>query len=190
MPEVSFDHVIRTRRTTRVYRGEAVGEDTLKELVELATLAPSGMNLQPWRFSIVTNRDLLKQVNDTVKRVALAMLPPTDDMARYRQYLSDPDYSIFYGAPALIVIQAPRGNPVMMIDCLLGAENLILAAHAKGLGTCFMGFLLMARDNDDVRRALGVDDGYEIVAPIIVGASDAIPQAPPDRAPAQITWVK
>ncbi len=96
----------------------------------------------------------------------------------------------FYGAPALVVIQGDRRSPIASLDCLLAAENLILAAHAKGLGTCFMGFVMLAKDNEELRRALAVEEGYDIVAPIIAGYSDAIPQTPPDRRPPEITWVR
>ncbi len=50
MSDVNFDHVLRTRRTTRAYREEPVPESLLQELVELATLAPTGMNAQPWQI--------------------------------------------------------------------------------------------------------------------------------------------
>ncbi len=190
MSDVSFDQVIRSRRTTRAYREEPVPEATLSELVELATLAPTAMGLQPWRFSIITNRDVLTRVNEGVKQACLAMLAQVPEMERFRSAFENPEYDIFYGAPALVVIQGPCGNQIGLLDCLLAAENLILAAHARGLGSCFMGFLLMARESQEIRRALAVEDGYEIVAPITVGASDAIPQTPPEREPAHIAWVR
>jgi nitroreductase len=190
MTNVSFDHVIRTRRTARAYRSEPVADEVLRDLVELATLAPSGMNSQPWRFSIVTSRDVLKKVNESVKQAGLAMMAQAPAIERFRAAFENPQFDIFYGAPALVVIAGPKGGSMGAMDCLLAVENLILAAHAKGLGTWFMGFLLMARDNEEIRRALAVDDSYEIVAPIVVGASDAIPQSPPERRPAEIAWVR
>lgn len=190
MSDVSFDQVIRSRRTTRAYREEPIPEATLSELVEVATLAPTAMGLQPWRFSIITNRDVLKRVSAEVKQACIAMMGQVPDLERARPILENEEYDVFYGAPALVVIQGPRGDQVGLLDCLLAAENLILAAHAKGLGTCFMGFLLLARESLEIRRALAVEDGYEIVAPIIVGASDAIPQSPPERQTPHIAWVR
>ena len=190
MSDVSFNQVIRSRRSTRAYREEPVPEATLSELVELATLAPTALGLQPWRFSIITNRDVLKRVGEEVRQTCLAMVGQVPGLERARPMLENEGYDIFYGAPALVVIQGPCGNHVGFMDCLLATENLILAAHARGLGTCFMGFLLLARESQEIRRALAVEDGYEIVAPIIVGASDAIPQTPPEREPAHIAWVR
>jgi nitroreductase len=190
MSDVSFDQVIRSRRSTRAYREGAVPEATLSELVELATLAPTALGLQPWRFSVITNRDVLTRVGEEVRQTCLAMVGQVPGLERARPMLENEGYDIFYGAPALVVIQGPRGNHVGFMDCLLATENLVLAAHARGLGTCFMGFLLLARESQEIRRALAVEDGYEIVAPIIVGASDAIPQTPPEREPARIAWVR
>ena len=190
MSDVSFNQVIRSRRTTRAYREEPVPEATLSELVELATLAPTAMGFQPWRFSIIINREVLNRISGEVKQACLAMVGQVPGLEHARDMLENEAYDIFYGAPALVVIQAPRGNQIGLLDCVLAAENLILAAHARGLGTCFMGFLLLARESQEIRRALAVEDGYEIVAPIIVGASDAIPQTPPEREPAHIAWVR
>jgi nitroreductase len=190
MSDPTFDHVIRTRRTARAYRADPVPEALLNELVELATLAPSGMNGQPWRFSIVTNRDALKQVNVKVKQGLSAMLPGLPALQQYESVLLSEEYDIFYGAPALIVVQCPQGNQLGVMDSLLAAENLILAAHAKGLGSCFMGFLLMAQGAEGVAAAVGMREGYQMVAPIVVGYSDAIPQTPPERNAPEITWIR
>ncbi len=190
MSEPTFDHVIRTRRTTRSYRPDPVPEAVLQELVDLAILAPSGMNAQLWRFSIVTNAEALRQVNAKVREGLVAMLPSMPALQHYESTLLSEEYDIFYGAPALVVIQCPQGSNVGMLDSLLAAENLILAAHAKGLGTCFMGFLMLAQSAEGIAQTLGVPDGYQITAPIIVGYSDAIPQTPPERKPAEITWVR
>jgi len=188
MSDPTFDHVLRTRRTTRAYRPDPVPEALLQELVDLAILAPTAMNAQPWRFSIVTNKAVLQEVNAKVKGFLLASEAPA--FARYRAMFESPTFDIFWGAPALIVVQAPAGNQVAAIDCLLATENLILATHARGLGSCYMGFLVMGRGIEGVGAALGLAAGYEIIAPIVVGYSDAIPQTPPERNPAQITWVR
>lgn len=190
MNDGNFEQVIRTRRTTRKYLPRQVDEKTLGELVELATLAPSAMNLQPWRFSVVTSREALQAVNEEVKRTGLAMIQQAPELERFRAAFENPDYDIFYAAPALVVIKAPQGNDMAKMDCLLAAENVILAAHAMGLGTCFIGFVLLAGQSPQACRALAVEDGYEIVAPIIVGHTDSIPDTPPQRQPAQINWVR
>lgn len=61
MPD--FFDVPRTRRTVRSYTTEPVADGDLRELIDSAILVPTGMNLQPWAFSVVTNRGVMDQLN-------------------------------------------------------------------------------------------------------------------------------
>jgi Nitroreductase family len=58
----------------------------------------------------------------------------------FQEILNDPNFDIFYGAPALIVISTGTQIPWAVEDCALAAENLMLAARGMGLGTCWIGF--------------------------------------------------
>jgi nitroreductase len=80
-----------------------------------------------------------------------------------------PDFDIFYNAAALIVICGKPVGSFVTGDCWLAAENLMLAATAMGLGSCCVGSALPALTAPDVRRELAIPDGYEVVAPIVVG---------------------
>ena len=100
------------------------------------------MNFQPWAFTVVTNQEVMRRLN------AIVVGDPPESRAqqhmtnvRMKEIVNDPGYYIFYGAPALVVISGDTKVPGAMFDCQLAAENLFLAAHAKGLGTCYMGFL-------------------------------------------------
>jgi nitroreductase len=190
MPE--FFDVIKSRRSVRSYASEPVSTEDLQELIELAVLAPTGMNMQPWAFTIVTNRDVLTTLNAKVLEVLR-----TPEMQRVFQqegmadFINDPAYSIFYGAPALVVISGKTSTPIASTDCQLAAENLFLAAHAKGLGTCYMGFLLfLARDARVTRELLRIPEGYEMMAAAVVGHPASHPDGPPLRNPPRIEWVR
>ncbi len=113
---------------------------------------------------------MLANVNARVKSLLLERKLPY--LTQYEAMFEDPEFSIFWGAPTLIVIQGVAGSPVARIDCVLAAENLLLAAHARGLGSCYMGFLLIVQDDETVARAVGLAEGYEMIAPIVVGYSD------------------
>ncbi len=189
MPE--FFEVLKTRRSTRAFTADPVREEDLQKLIELAVLAPSGMNAQPWAFTVVTNREVLRKLNVIVKDFLQS--PPIQQMLQSRgmaERMNQPEYTIFYNAPALIVITGQNGNPVAPADCLLAAENLFLSAHAMGLGTCYMGFLGMVRDNPVVRDLLRIPEGHEMVASAIVGHPAAPPDGPPKRNPPRVEWVR
>jgi nitroreductase len=185
-----FFDVLRTRRTVRSYTAEAVARQDLQELIDSAILAPNGMNFQPWAFSVVTDQEAMRKLNAIV--VGLLRSPEAQQQmpdARMREIVNTPGYDIFYGAPALIVISGDTRVPGAMIDCQLAAENLFLAAHAKGLGTCYMGFLTLAAGQPEARKLLGLAEGYELKAAAIVGHPDVRPEGPPQRGPAKINWV-
>ena len=103
--------------------------------------------------------------------------------------LSDPNFNIFYDAGTLIIIGCKARGPFVEADCWLAAENLMLAATAKGLGTCCIGFAVGILNTEEVKRELGIPEDGAAVAPIIVGVPrDPIP-AGSRKPPAVLTWV-
>jgi nitroreductase len=182
MPD--FYEVLKTRRSVRAYTDRPVDEKELKEVIDLAAWAPSGNNKQPWTFTVITNKGLMDRLNDRVKAVVRGSPDPY-----FANYANDPSYHIFYRAPALILIYGDPQVPSAMIDCQLAIENLFLAAHAKGLGTCYMGFLLLARDDLQVRQLLRGPDARGLMAATVIGYPAVTPPAPPRQA-VQIEWVR
>jgi len=189
MPD--FFDVLTTRRTVRAYNDEPVSQQELEELIHLATLAPSGMNVQPWAFTVVTDRPTMAKLNARVLAILRSSGILNDiKVEGLRQALNDPAYDIFYHAPALVVIAGNKQAPAAMIDCQMAAENLFLAAHAKGLGTCYMGFLLLGREDPEVGALLRLPEGYELMAAAIVGHPATAPAGPPHRNPPRVEWVR
>jgi nitroreductase len=182
MPD--FYEVLKTRRSVRAYLDKPVDEKKLKEVIDLATFAPSGGNRQPWTFTVVTDKGLMSRLNDRVKAI---MKESQDECFMGRA--SNPDYDVFYDAPALTVISADTRVLTAMIDCQLAAENLFLAAHAKGLGTCYIGFVLLGRDDPEVRGLLRIPESHGLMAAAITGYPAVTPSAP-QRNPAQIEWMR
>lgn len=127
------------RRVIREFTTEPVDEAAIRRLVEAAVQAPSAVNRQPWLFTIVRDRGLLARISDEAKAHLLRTSPAALASHHFLHILNDPKFDIFYGAPVLIVISAAP-SPWAIGDCALAAENLMLAAHAAGLGTCWIGF--------------------------------------------------
>ena len=105
------------------------------------------------------------------------------DMDRLRQMASGPDFELFHGAPALVVIYATSADGVP--DCFLAAQNLMLAAWTLGLGTCPIGLARPLFNRAEVKEELGVSRQWPCALPIAVGWPYG--QTPPtSRRPAQI----
>lgn len=179
---------IRSRRAVRDYRPEAVDEPTLRKLVTAASWAPSGMNDQPWQFTIVTDAVLLTEISERAKAWMLLNVRNMPKAAHFQDALRDPHFHLFYHAPALIVISAPSTAIWAKEDCGLAAQNLMLAAADSKLGSCWIGFAQGWLNTRDGKELLGLPDDNEVVAPLIVGYPTARTPAVPRKSP-KINWV-
>ncbi|HML13506.1 MAG TPA: nitroreductase [Xanthobacteraceae bacterium] len=176
------------RRSVREYTAQPVDETTIRELIGAAVDAPNAVNAQPWTFTVVRDQGLLATVSHEAKAHMLATMPasPMSDYLRAR--LVDPQFHIFYHAPALIVISAVAQGPWIVEDCALAAENLMLCAYAAGLGSCWIGFAQSFLNTPRGKELLGLPAPWVPVAPIIVGHPKAVPP-PVSRNEPQVRWI-
>ena len=170
------------RRSVRNYKVDPVAPPLLDTLVSAAVQAPSAMNLQPWAFIVIESRMRLSRYAEHAKRHLLDRLAPGSPLYHYRDLLSDPGFDIFYGAPALVVVAATSNAAQSIEDCCMAAQNLMLAAHHEGLGTCCIGFARPWLNLSETKAELGISDTYVPVLAIVVGyPSTATPPVPRRR---------
>jgi len=183
---MELDQAIRNRRAVRDYTGEAVGEAVLQQLIEAAIQAPSAMNEQPWRFTVVRDKALLARVSEASKAAILASAgnAPNERVER----LKNPDFDIFYHAPVLIVIASASNGRWAAENCSLAAENLMLAARDAGLGSCWIGLAQNWINSPEGKAELKLPPESAPVAAIVVGHTAAFPPPVPRMAP-RITWI-
>jgi nitroreductase len=188
---VDFTKIMQGRRSTREYTKQALDEGTITRLIDAATWAPSAINQQPWTFTVVRNQELLDRLSKEAKSHMIATRPA--DIAtgaragHFHATLSDPRFQIFYHAPVLIVISGEAPGAWIAEDCALAAQNLMLMAHALGLGSCWIGFAQSYLNTPKGKQLLGLPDVWVPVAPIIVGQPSSPPAAVP-RKPPDILW--
>lgn len=181
---MDFNELLTCRRSVRHYRQEPVPTGLITELISESILAPSAGNGQPWKFVIVNSREMMKKISDESKKNILARIEkdPDDYAARYESLLSQKDYNVFYNAPSLVLILGPKGLRNLYVDCALAAAYFMMAAAARGLGTCWVN---MGRfiDAPELTAVLGIPDGSDIVAPIALGYPAKIPPIPKRKPP-------
>lgn len=175
---------IHQRRAVRDYLPEAPDDATLGALIHAAVQAPSAVDTQPWRFVVVRQRAML----DRIAREAKAWRLRTESSTELRAHLENPGFHIFYNAPALVLIAAEHESPWVIEDCSLAAQNLMLAACDKGLGTCWIGFAQDYLRSAAGKELLGIPAAWVPVAPIIVGRPRALPPPHPRHEP-QVRWI-
>lgn len=176
------------RRSVRDYMAQDVDEKTVSGLIEAALHAPNAVNQQPWMFTVVRDKGVLERLSRAAKLHMLATLSPGAHSDHFRTRLSDPSFQIFYHAPMLVLISAAAQGPWIVEDCALAAENLMLAAHGVGLGTCWIGFAQSFLNTADGKKLLDLPAASVPVAPIIVGHPNVVPFDIPRKAP-DIRWV-
>ena len=156
-----------TRRSIRSYRPDMLPREVIEKIAEAGTYAPTGMNRQTPIIVAVTN----KALRDRMSRLNAAVLNMD----------SDP----FYGAPVVLVVLAERSAPNHVYDGSLVMANLMLAAHAMGVGSCWINRAREVFDTDEgkaILRDLGIEGDYEGVGNCILGYTEGEePQAKPRK---------
>lgn len=184
---MELEQAIYGRRATRAYSAEPVERAVLEALIGAAIQAPSAINRQPWAFCVVRNAALLQRISDEAKALMLRSSPAGLASHHFEELLGNQNFQIFYHAPALILICAVEDSAWSHVDCTLAAQNLMLAAYGKGLGSCWIGFAQSWLVTSEGRAALDLPPNWTPVAPIIVGHPSGIAPAPPRNKPA-LRW--
>ena len=153
------------RRSVRKYKPDPVPREIIDRIVRAGTYAASGMGRQSTIIVAVTNRELrdrLSQMN-----------------AAYGGW--KPDFDPFYGAPAVLIVLADKSWPTRVYDGSLVMGNLMLAAHALGIGSCWIHRAKEEFDSDEgkaILRDLGIEGEYEGIGHCILGYPEgALPEA-------------
>jgi nitroreductase len=180
---------INNRRAVRDYIKQPVDDATITRLIDAAIQAPSAMNRQAWHFVVVTDPVVLDSVAHKAKLHMLSLMDSTPMLSGFRDHLSKPEFNIFYQAPVLVVICAMSDDRMAEQDCCLAAENLMLAARAEDLGSCWIGFAEAWLALPEAKAELGLPDAARPVAPIILGHPRAWPTSP-GRRPANLKWIR
>lgn len=150
---------MKTRRSVRKYLQKAVPQELIDQVVEAGTYAASGKGMQPWL--VVEVKD--PAVRERLRRANARIMGAAED--------SDP----FYGAPVCLIVLGERSNPNHVYDATLMLGNMMLAAHALGLGSCWIN---RAREEFDTPewqewlRSIGVEGDYEGIGHLILGYPD------------------
>ena len=188
--------IMLSRRSCRNYQNRALEQPLLEDLVRIGTCAPSGTNSQAWTFTILPQRSavealgnlvaayfarLNRQAANPVLRGFLRLLGKPALANYYRRYHATIAQGLreweehgrdrlFHGAPAAIIVGSRPGASCPKEDALLATQNILLAAHTMGLGSCLIGFAVAAMAKaPKIQRTLGIPDAETIHAIIALG---------------------
>ena len=178
---------IRTRRSIRKYKSTPVDDKAVQAVLEAGRWAPSWANTQCWRFIVVRDSKIKAEVAEALFK-----------FKGPKGVRENPGTKSINTVPALIVVCAemgksgcrPGGEPATekgdwyMFDTALAVQNMVVAAHALGLGTVIIG----AFDAPKVAEILGVPAGYSVVILFPLGVPDEEPPLRPRKELSEIVF--
>jgi len=174
---MEFQVLLKNRRSIRDFQEKEVSLGTVTDIIRESCLAPSSGNGQPWQFVVINRKETMKRLSDESKKNLLSDIArnPDSPAKKYEDILRNEEFNVFYNAPCLVYVIGPQDHRLLDVDCSLFACYFMLAAAARGLGTCWIGLGTNVR-NPELMREIGIPEDCRIVAPIIIGYPTSIPE--------------
>ena len=145
------------RRSIKKYKNNQVPENLLEEIIKAGTYAPTGMNKQSPIILAITNKEL------------------RDKLSKLNASIMGVDTDPFYGAPVVLLVLADKRVPTYIYDGSLVIGNMMNAAHALGLGSCWIHRAKEEFETEtgkEILKSLNIDDNYVGIGHCILGYSD------------------
>ena len=195
----SLVNLMQSRRSCRNFLDQSVERNVLEDLVKIGITAPSGSNCQSWSFTILPDRTSVKalahqigaffqNINQMAAKWWLRNLMKLLNKPALADYYADRYLTVveaferwekegkdilFHGATAVIVVGSHDDASCPAEDALLATQNILLGAHAIGLGTCLIGYVIEAMKRDkSINRFIGLPDDETPYAVIALGYPD------------------
>ncbi len=148
---------MKTRRSIRKYKPDMIPEDVLNRIIEAGTYAATGMGKQSPIIIAVTNKEI------------------RDKFSKMNAEIMGVDSDPFYGAPVVLIVLADKSRPTYVYDGSLVMGNLMLAAHAEGIGSCWIHRAKEEFESAEGKaflKSLGIEGDYEGIGHCVLGYVD------------------
>ena len=148
---------MKTRRSIRKYKPDMIPEDMLNRIIEAGTYAATGMGKQSPIIIAVTNKEI------------------RDKFSKMNAEIMGVDSDPFYGAPVVLIVLADKARPTYVYDGSLVMGNLMLAAHAEGIGSCWIHRAkedFESAEGKAFLKSLGIEGDYEGIGHCVLGYTD------------------
>lgn len=152
-----------TRRSVRQFiRNRTIPKQDMKEILEAAMYAPSGRNAQSWEFIVVDDKELCKKIIE---------------IHPYSVHLNDSGMAVIVCGD----LKAQMDEDYWPIDCAASTENLLLACHAKGIGTCWCSIYPNKERLEKFSSLLGLPPHIQPFSLVVMGYPSTEAKQPNDR---------
>ena len=208
LPDVAaVDRLLMGKRSMRHFTDRPVPRELVEELIEVARLAPSAKNRQDRVYLVTCDVDRiaamdravgecfakLLRIMNPVTRACLGFLPVVRELnkavpslRRLVRRCRAGEQPVFHHAPCVVAIAGRKGNLLARDDCAVAEQNLMLAAHARGIGSCIIGYA--STRPKSIAGQWDIPAGFAIEAVLALGyPAVSFPWIPP-RKPVQVVW--
>jgi len=186
---MELEKAIKQRTSIRTFKEEQIPLENLKKMVQMGGTAPSVNNYQPWKFYVITNKDLMGRMADLIKD-KIEQIPENESKAS-RNIKSQVEWfaTFFENAPALIALTMEKYESVLEKGVTVSHEdinkmrnypdiqsagaaiqNILLTAVDMGYGACWLSAPMMAKDG--LESLIEVEEPYHLVAFVAVGVPE------------------
>ena len=164
-----------TRRSTRNYKPDPVEPEKIEKILEAGRQAPSGGNNQTSHFLVIRNRDVLDRLIALTEK-AFAGMEITENMYASMKYsvtaAKKGGYVFCYNAPLLIAVANRKDYGNNIADCACALENMMVAANALDLGSCWINQLKWLNEEPEILEclySLGMKETERVYGAVIIG---------------------
>lgn len=178
---------IKNRRSIRSYKPEQIDQAQLDTIIDCGISAPSALNKQSWEIRVIQDADLLKRINDSFVEKAKGK-----ELKGSAARAQEPGFSVFHGAPTLIIVAKDKSNPYSAVDCGLLTQNILLSAESMNIGTCTIGNMASILNDPDAKeflKEINMPDTHEVAFGIAIGYKNESPEAKP-RDASKVQYIK
>ena len=176
---------IADRYSCRDFADTLLISEQIKAIVDAALAAPSGVNRQPWHVIMITDKNLIEELDAE----CMNMLAAAEDKTMYERIKSRGG-KVYYNAPCMVMV-ASDNSKYATLDCGILCQNVALAAHALGLGSviCAMAEIpLNGSRGNELKKRMKFPDGYGFGMAVLVGTSKS-GKAPNEPDAAKVTYI-
>ena len=170
---------IASRHSTRKFRQEPIEEEKLRQVIEAGRQAPSGKNKQQNHFLVIRDQKVLEHLTELVRQEFSQMEiteENSDDIGGAIRLSKKGSYVFKYNAPCLIVVANRRNYGNRYADAACAIQNMMLAANALDLGSCWVNQLRWLKDNPAVKEylcQLGLREEEAVYGSLSIGYADS-----------------
>lgn len=178
---------IKTRRSIRHFKEEVVSKEVLTDILSTVKMVPSAKNQHPCKWVIVHGKDHTQRVMDMV----LSWVSQTGIAPEIQSEYAIGNNIVTMDAPDLLIAYGSESAINSHTDCTIALTSAELLLQAKGIGTCWAGYLTrMSNANPEIIKYLGIPEGNKIYGILAMGYPDGEKYNKiPCRPDSEITWI-